>query len=365
MISGLEMKAWDAGLALGLAALATLLISPIAGNASDRFGAEKLCMVGALFTGVGYILLLMLNAESTVVMILPAMLLIGSGTGLFFSPNNNLMLASAPPERAGMVSGLFGVLRQSGYALGFAITASLFTAIQNWFDLQWAYSSINTMEKTSALSITDIYHQGSQWSPEILVFILHIGVLLCTSILIITFINSLPKIKLTFNRHLSIVITSACIALLSMGVYSMQAPGYFVYKAPTVTNNQKSNKVIAFGMASRNLDFEIEATDSPIDSKLVEDRSQSGLENYMKRCVFCHGKNLEGVASLGVSLQDSDFVSESSLDELIEMLKLGRMPNSEKSISGGVMPGFSWLSESELKEIAYYVQSVNSAYEDK
>ena len=145
----------------------------------------------------------------------------------------------------------------------------------------------------------------------------------------------------------------------------MQAPGYFVYKAPTVTNNQKSNKVIAFGMTSRNLDFEIEPTDSPIDSKLVEDRSQSGLENYMKRCVFCHGKNLEGVASLGVSLQDSDFVSESSLDELIEMLKLGRMPNSEKSISGGVMPGFSWLSESELKEIAYYVQSANSAYEDK
>ena len=362
MISGLEMKAWDAGLALGLAALATLLISPIAGNASDRFGAEKLCMVGALFTGVGYILLLMLNAESTVVMILPAMLLIGAGTGLFFSPNNNLMLASAPPERAGMVSGLFGVLRQSGYALGFAITASLFTAIQNWFDLQWAYSSINTMEKTSALSITDIYHQGSQWSPEILVFILHIGVLLCTSILIITFINSLPKIKLTFNRHLSIVITSTCIALVSMGVYSMKAPGYLVYNTPTNTANEKHNEVAAFGMISRSLDVVIETTAGPIDTKLVEDRSQFGRENYLKRCVFCHGNNLEGVASLGISLQNSDFVSESSQEELTEMLKLGRMPNSDNSISGGVMPGFSWLSESELNEIASYLKTANSAY---
>ena len=145
----------------------------------------------------------------------------------------------------------------------------------------------------------------------------------------------------------------------------MQAPGYFVYKDPTALNNQKSNKVVAFGMASRSIGFEIEATEGPIDSKLVENRSQSGLENYLKRCVFCHGNNLEGVVSLGVSLQDSDFVSESSLNELIEMLKLGRMPNSDKSISGGVMPGFSWLSESELNEIAYYVQSVNSAYEDK
>ncbi|MFL2560653.1 MAG: MFS transporter, partial [Gammaproteobacteria bacterium] len=178
MINGLEMKAWDAGLALGLAALATLVISPIAGNLSDRAGPEKLCMSGALLTGVGYMLLFLVNADSTVLSILPAMALIGAGTGLFFSPNNNLMLASAPPERAGMVSGLFGVLRQSGYALGFAVTASLFTAIQNWFDLEWAYSSVKLGSLQSADSITNIYHQGSQWSPETLVFILHIGVLL-------------------------------------------------------------------------------------------------------------------------------------------------------------------------------------------
>ena len=365
MISGLEMKAWDAGLALGLAALATLLISPIAGNASDRFGAEKLCVVGALFTGVGYTLLLMLNAESTVVMILPAMLLIGAGTGLFFSPNNNLMLASAPPERAGMVSGLFGVLRQSGYALGFAITASLFTAIQNWFDLQWAYASISTMEKTSALSITDIYHQGSQWSPEILVFILHIGVLLCTSILIITLINSLPKINLTLNRHLLIVITSACIALVSMGVYSMKAPGYVVYNTPIVAANKKHNSVAAFGMTSRSLDVVMEAKVGSMDNKLVAERSQFGRENYQKHCVFCHGNNLEGVTNLGVGLMNSDFVTTTSLKELIEMLKVGRMPNSDSSITGGVMPGFSWLSESELNAIASYIKSTGPVNEDK
>ena len=357
MISGLEMKAWDAGLALGLAAVATLLISPIAGNASDRFGPEKLCMMGALLTGIGYTLLLLLDAESTVMMILPAMLLIGAGTGLFFSPNNNLMLASAPPQRAGMVSGLFGVLRQSGYALGFAITASLFTAIQNWFDLQWAYSSISKMEEAPALSITDIYHQGSQWSPEILVFILHIGVLLCASILIITFINSLPKINLSLNRHLLVVIGSVSIAVVSMGVYSMKAPGYVVGNGPISSTSEKLNSVAAFGMATRSVDVVVETKAGSIDNKLVENRSQSGRENYLKRCVFCHGNNLEGVTSLGVSLKNSGFVTESSLEELVEMLAVGRMPNSNRSISGGVMPGFSWLSESELNEIAKYIKS--------
>ena len=83
-----------------------------------------------------------------------------------------------------MVSGLFGVYRQSGYALGFAITASLFTAVQNWFDVNWAYDSLNATTVESADTITQLYNQGSQWSPEVLVFILHIGILLCSSILL-------------------------------------------------------------------------------------------------------------------------------------------------------------------------------------
>ena len=167
MINGLELTAWDAGLALGAAALATLLISPVAGNLSDRIGPEKLCMSGALLTGFGYMLLFLVNADSGAFEIIPAMIFIGGGTGLFFSPNNNLMLSSAPPERAGMVSGLFGVYRQSGYALGFAITASLFTAIQNWFDVNWAYDSLSATTVESADTLTVIYNQGSQWSPEV------------------------------------------------------------------------------------------------------------------------------------------------------------------------------------------------------
>ena len=145
----------------------------------------------------------------------------------------------------------------------------------------------------------------------------------------------------------------------------MKAPGYLVYNTPIAMTNEKLNKVAAFGMASRSMEVVIETTAGAIDNKLAEDASQFGRENYLKRCVFCHGNNLEGVASLGASLQNSDFVSESSLEKLIEMLKLGRMPNSDNSISGGIMPGFSWLSESELNAIATYIKSTSSVNEDK
>ena len=353
MINGLEMKAWDAGLALGLAAVATLLISPIAGNLSDRAGPEKLCMSGALMTGIGYMLLFLVNADSTVLSVLPAMALIGAGTGLFFSPNNNLMLASAPPERAGMVSGLFGVLRQSGYALGFAVTASLFTAVQNWFDLQWAYSSVNALSEGPANSITEIYHQGSQWSPEMLVFILHIGVLLCSSILIITLVNSIPKLRLTVSRQLSVGLIAVIISVLSMGSYSLKAPGMInISNAETVVSIAKP--VAAFGMVSKSYDF-IE----PVNAS-TEESVNLNSQTYMSRCGFCHGANLEGIDGLGVTLIDSTFLKNMDLEETIEFLKVGRMINSEESISGGIMPGFSWLPEEELEEIADYIKSISA-----
>jgi len=356
MINGLEMKAWDAGLALGLAALATLIISPIAGNLSDRARPEKLCMSGAILTGVGYMLLFLVNADSTVRSLLPAMALIGAGTGVFFSPNNNLMLASAPPERAGMVSGLFGVLRQSGYALGFAVTASLFTAIQNWFDLEWAYSSVKLGSLQSADSITNIYHQGSQWSPETLVFILHIGVLLCSSILIITLVNSIPKIRLQTSRQISVILASLIVAVLTMGSYSLNAPGIIDDSEDQSIIKANTPNVLAFGMSSRNYDLGLEA--SSTNTEVVDNVQPGKISNqaYLMRCGVCHGSNLEGT-SLGVTLADSLFLQNMDIKQTIDFLKAGRMPNSEDSISGGVMPNFSWLPESELEEIATFIKS--------
>ena len=79
----------------------------------------------------------------------------------------------------------------------------------------------------------------------------------------------------------------------------------------------------------------------------------------IKRCAFCHGANLEGIECLGATLTDSEFINNMDLEAIIEFLKVGRMINSENSISGGVMPGFAWLPEEELEEIAGYIKSNN------
>ena len=255
-----------------------------------------------------------------------------------------------------MVSGLFGVLRQSGYALGFAVTASLFTAIQNWFDLQWAYSSVKLGSLQSANSITDIYHQGSQWSPETLVFILHIGVLLCSSILIITLINSIPKIRLHASRQISVVLASVIVAVLTMGSYSLTAPGTIDSSEDQSIIKASTPNVLAFGMASRNYDLVEEA--NPVHIEAMDNFKPDDISNqaYLMRCGVCHGSDLEGTG-LGVTLTESLFLQNMDIKQTIEFLNAGRMPNSEDSISGGVMPNFSWLPESELEEIATFIKS--------
>ncbi len=355
MINGLELKAWDAGLALGAAALATLVISPLAGNFSDRIGPEKLCMSGAFLTGLGYMMLFLVNTDSGAMEIIPAMVFIGGGTGLFFSPNNNLMLASAPPERAGMVSGLFGVYRQSGYALGFAITASLFTAIQNWFDVNWAYASLDANTIESADMLTEVFHEGSQNSPEVLIFILHIGILLCSSILIITFVNSIPKLKLLLPKQMTVALLAAMVSIISMTSYSLNAPG--VIDSQELTTIKRPVVLVkAFGMPSRSLD--LRGVDDFSVNPII-DKELTFNEKYNARCGFCHGADLNGIDGLGITLKNSLFLKNMSTDQTIEFLKTGRMPNSEDSVSGGVMPGFNWLDSSELEEIAIFIKNNN------
>ena len=121
-----------------------------------------------------------------------------------------------------------------------------------------------------------------------------------------------------------------------------------------IRDSSIAKPVAAFGMVSRSYDF-IEPVNATIDES-----ADLNSQAYMSRCGFCHGANLEGIDGLGVTLIDSAFLQNMGLEETIEFLKVGRMINSEESISGGVMPGFAWLPEEELEEIAGYIKSIST-----
>lgn len=344
LINALEMRAWDVGLVMAISALCTTLMSPVAGWASDRFRPEFMSSAGALVRGIGYLMLLGVTATSKFGALLLPLVIIGIGTGLFFSPNNALLLANAPPERAGMVSGLFGTLRQAGYALGFALIASLFAVIQNGFELHWAQVSLQRLPAAVAAQVTTVFDGGGIWSPELLLFILRVAALFCTAIVGLSLLNSLPRLRMNWRRQVAGI--AGLVALAGAGTYALAVllPGGLVVTAAerSIAQDLPAPPAVApFGMAQRKALEPAAAADWDTDGRAV----------YTRYCAVCHGASRQGVVGLGVSLLDSKFVQAADAGALREFLRNGRDISDPANRSGQPMPAFGWLPEKALVQL--------------
>jgi MFS family permease len=313
LLAGLEFRAWDAGLVLGSVALVTFFVSPYAGKLSDRIGPERLCMLGSLFVALGYLALLLVDVSSGPLTVLVAMVPIGIGTGLFFSPNNALILGSVPPSRAGMASGLIGTMRQAGYAVGFAVIASLFTFIQNRFETSWALQGLLPLPGEMARRLSHVYEWGGLWSPEMLTFILHISALVGATITLLVMLYSTPKLQLGLEGYLVTIGFVALIATASLLDVARRSPLRLAQDAFIPPHEEvRAQPVKAFGMAQRLP----KGAGGP----------KTGKEVFALYCLACHGQDAKGVANL----TDSD---------LAAFLREGRSPDAADSKTKRLMPG--------------------------
>jgi len=341
LINGLEMRAWDVGFIMAVSAVCTTVMSPWAGRAADRWNAEWLASAGALVRGTGYLMLLLVTVNTTPGSLYLPLIVIGLGTGLFFSPNNALLLANAPPERAGMVSGLFGTIRQAGYALGFALIASLFAATQDYYETNWTRTGFGHLTPDTAGQLTTIFEEGGIWSPEMLIFILRVSAIVCAAILLLALFNSLPRLAMTGRRQIAALGASVGAAFLGVYALVMLVPGGVVVREDLADAAEASPAVAAFGMPVRLA----VATTAVVPAAAPGDR-------FAENCVACHGTDRRGVPGLGVSLADSAYVRQASEAELRAFLRKGRMPDDKASVTGRAMPAFEWLGDEVLEELA-------------
>src|SRR3984885_6786658 len=107
------------------------IIAPIAGRLSDRYPAGLLGGLGlAVMTG-GLLLVLFMPAHASHLNIAWRMAICGTGFGFFQSPNNRLLIGSAPPDRAGAGSGIVSTSRLIGQTTGSALVAVAFGLTHN------------------------------------------------------------------------------------------------------------------------------------------------------------------------------------------------------------------------------------------
>jgi DHA2 family multidrug resistance protein-like MFS transporter len=115
--TGLLMTPWP---------LATALIAPISGRLADRFAPALLGGAGLLVMGLGLALVALQIGDPAQMKLVWLLGLCGLGFGFFQSPNNRLIIGSAPPERSGGAAGLQSAGRLIGQSFGTALMAVAF-----------------------------------------------------------------------------------------------------------------------------------------------------------------------------------------------------------------------------------------------
>jgi DHA2 family multidrug resistance protein-like MFS transporter len=100
-----------------------VIIAPIAGRLADRYPAGLLGGLGLAVMTVGLLLVLFLPEHASKLNIAWRMAVCGTGFGFFQSPNNRLLIGSAPPDRAGAGSGMVSTARLVGQTTGSALVA--------------------------------------------------------------------------------------------------------------------------------------------------------------------------------------------------------------------------------------------------
>jgi len=144
---------FQAGLALLPFDISFLILGPLSGRLSDRFGHLPFTTSGLSLMSISLYLLSIVNPFTPYLQLALDLVVFGAGIGLFSSPNISSIMGAVPPLRRGIASGF----RATFFLVGFTLSFNLAILIMTFtvpYDLLTAIissanpSSITLAEKT-------------------------------------------------------------------------------------------------------------------------------------------------------------------------------------------------------------------------
>jgi EmrB/QacA subfamily drug resistance transporter len=124
----LGMRPSMVGLAILPAAVTMIVMGPLAGRLSDRFGWRKFTVSGLLLAATGVFALSRLTVDSSLVHVIGAMVVQSVGSAMFSSPNSTAIFNAAPASRHGIVSALLSLIRNAANVTGVAVATTIIAA---------------------------------------------------------------------------------------------------------------------------------------------------------------------------------------------------------------------------------------------
>jgi EmrB/QacA subfamily drug resistance transporter len=110
-----------AGIMMAPFGAAFMLVGPISGYLSDKYGSRGLATAGLLISSIGLLGLSTITSSTPYWLLALYQALMGGGSGLFASPNTNAIMSSVVPEKRGIAAGVNSMLMNTGQMLSIAI----------------------------------------------------------------------------------------------------------------------------------------------------------------------------------------------------------------------------------------------------
>lgn len=118
----------SAGMILVIQPIIMAITAPLTGRLSDKINAGYIASLGMLVTFFSLALFLFLNTETSVLLIVINLAILGLGFGLFTSPNTNAIMSSVEHKDLGLASGINATMRVFGQTISMMM-ATIFISI--------------------------------------------------------------------------------------------------------------------------------------------------------------------------------------------------------------------------------------------
>lgn len=106
-------------------AISRIILGPLTGNLSDKFGTKPFTTFGLLLAGCGLLLMAFMADSTPIWYVILSIVVMSSGSGMFMSPNSAAIFSSASGNRYGVTSALVNLSRNSGNVTGIAIATAI------------------------------------------------------------------------------------------------------------------------------------------------------------------------------------------------------------------------------------------------
>jgi EmrB/QacA subfamily drug resistance transporter len=134
----LGLEAVVVGLVLSVGPLVVVLTGVPAGRIADRFGAQRMTIVGLVGIAAGSVMLSTIPARFGIPGYVAPLVVITVGYALFQTANNTAVMTDVPPDRRGVTSGMLNLSRNLGLITGASVMGAVFALASATVDITMA-----------------------------------------------------------------------------------------------------------------------------------------------------------------------------------------------------------------------------------